>query len=453
MSKKLTEKDFVSQMSGTNSIFGNFGGQVGQITLNDFRNALNENDEEVLNELAFYIDVNKASSLGSTIVDVGGNMHMRTLWENAGVSIIMDENGNYCELNRNDCRYTAEGDYLLNADGTVVSDFAHGDFMKIIPLTYGRVQTVTVGTTTVLRLWLSLVPLPGGYIIPQQVVGKFKASVISNKMRSLPGQVPANTKTVHGFWESAQLRSKNHGLANLDFRNHLLFHMMSKFAYRDCQNCKGSDNTLVWGVGLDGTEGLASGESASSNGFNNQKNVKTGHTLSLGDYDGNMAVTLDNGNTAHGVNVAGFENPWGQYWEMMGGMASVGTDVYCWRSNIVPASNPTAETFDGIEHVLLTRPTSAVWGMNIIASENGQGVYMIPKQSLSGVSYGDYFSYAEAGQLWLFGGASYNGSNCGLACSYSNPAWTSSYAGYSARLAYYGSLNKVSSSQFKALAA
>lgn len=453
MSKKLTEKDFVSQMSGSNSIFGNFGGQVGQITLDNFRTALNENDEEVLNELAFYIDVNKASSLGSTRVDVGGNMHMRTLWENAAVSILMDEHGNYCELNRNDCRYTAEGDYLLNSDGTIVSEFAHGDFMKIIPLTYGRVQTVTVGATTILRLWLSLVPLPGGYIIPQQVVAKFKASLVSNKMRSLPGMVPANTKTVHSFWESAQLRSKNHGFANLDFRNYLLFHMMSKYAYRDCQNCKGQDNTLIWGVGLDGTEGLASGETASSNGFSNQKNVKTGHTLSLGDNDGKMAVTLPNGNTAHGVNVAGFENPWGQYWEMMGGLCSVGTDVYCWRSNIVPASAPTAETFEGIEHVLLTRPTSAVWGMNIIASENGQGVYMIPKQSLSGVSYGDNFWYAADGQLWVFGGSSLYGSACGLASAYSLSAWTSSYAGSSARLAYYGSLNKVSATQFKALAA
>ena len=231
MSKKLTEKDFVTQMSGSNSIFGNFGGQVGQITLNNFRNAINENDEEVLNELAFYIDVNKASSLGSTRVDTGGNENMRTLWENAAVSILMDEHGKYCELNRNDCRYTVEGEYLLNSDGTIVSEFAHGDFMKIIPLTYGRVQTVTVGATTILRLWLSLVPLPGGYIIPQQVVAKFKASLVSNKMRSLPGMVPANTKTVHEFWDSAQLRSKNHGLANLDFRNYLLFHMMSKIAY------------------------------------------------------------------------------------------------------------------------------------------------------------------------------------------------------------------------------
>ena len=451
MSKKLVDKPYVTEMADTNSIFGNFGGAVGQMTMANFRKHLNDNDEEVLNNLAFYIDVNKASSLGSTRVDVGGNMNMRQLWEDAGVSILMDAQGNFCELNRNDCRYTAEGDYLLNADGTVVSDFAHCDFMKIIPTTYGRVQTVVVNNVTILRLWLSLVPLPGGFIIPQQVVGKFKATFIgsgaSAVMRSLPGLVPANTRTVRGFWENAQLRSKNHGLANLDFRNYLLFHMMSKYAYRDCQNAKTTDGTLVWGVGLDGTE------STGSDKFAVQRYIKTGHTLSLGDYDGKAAVLDSNDDTVHGVNVAGFENPYGQYWEMMGGLCSVGLDVYCWRSNIVPNGTPTAETFANIEHVLLTRPTSAVTGMNIIASKEGQGVYMIPKQSLSGVSYGDNFWYDAAGQLWMFGGNSNNGANCGLACADSFNAWSCSSAYYSARLAYYGSLNKVSANRLKELAA
>lgn len=451
--KKLTDAPFVSSVAGENSLFGNFGNSFGQIKVEDFVKTLNFNDDLVLNQLAFYIDVNKASSLGSTRVDVGGNMNIREMWENSAVSILMDENGNYCELNPNDCRYTAEGDSLLNSDGTIVSEFAHGDFMKIIPLTYGRVQTVTVGDKTVLRLWLSLVPLPGGYTIPQLVVGKFKTSLVSGKMRSLPGQVPANSQTVRSFWEKAQLRSKNHGLANLDFRNYLLFHMMSKYAYRDSQNCKSSDGTLVWGVGLDGTEGLSSGETASANGFVNQKDVITGHTLSLGDNDGNIAVTLSNGNTAHGVNVAGFENPWGQYWEMIGGLCSVGTDVYCWRSNAVPASAPTAETFEKIDHTLLTRPTTAVYGMNIISSKDGQGVYMIPKENISGISYSDYYYYHAPGQLWLFGGYSSYASLCGLASAVSDPAWTASHSYYSARLAFYGALNKVSSTQFKSLAA
>ena len=453
MAKKLTDKEFITSMSDGNSLFGNFGGAVGQITLANLRHALNKDDEEVLESLAFFIDVNKPSTSGdATRVDVGGNMGMRQLWEDAAVSVLMDASGNYCPLNRDDNRFTADGEAVLNEDGTVRAEFAHADFMKIIPPTYGRVQTVTVGATTIHRLWLSLVPLPGGYIIPQQVVGKFKCAEVGSALRSLPGKVPTGSKTINAFFDLAQSRSKNHGLANLDFRNHLLFHMMSKYGWRDSQNCKTADGTLVWGVGLDGTEGLASGQTASSNGFSNQKDVKTGHTLSLGDNDGKMAVTLTNGNTAHGVSVCGFENPWGQYWEMIGGLCSVGTDVYCWRGNVVPASAPSSETFDAIEHVLLTRPTSAVWGMNIIASEKGQGVYMIPKQSLSGISYGDYFSYSEVGQLWLSGGSSSLGSACGLAVAASNNAWTHSLALYSARLAYYGSLNKVSAARFKQLA-
>ena len=434
-------------MAGSNSIFGNFGGKVGQITLDNFRNALNANDEQVLNNLAFYIDVNKASSLGSTRVDVGGNMNMRSLWENSAISILMDENGNYCELNRNDCRYTAEGDYLLTSDGTIVSEFAHGDFMKIVPVTYGRIQQVTVGATTVLRLWLSLVPLPGGYTIPQLVVGKFKASIVSGKMRSLPGQFPANSQTIRDFWDKAQLRSKNHGLSNLDFWNYLLFHMMSKYAYRDCQNCKGADGTLIWGVGLDGTE------STGSDKFSAQRYIKTGHTLSLGDYDGKAAVLDNNNATVHGVNVAGFENPWGQYWEMIGGLCSVGTDVYHWRSNVMPTGTPTAASFEHIDHVVLQRSTSdSVTQMNMIASEQGQGCYMIQKASAYGISYGDNYWYGASGQLWLFGGVSSNGASCGLAYAASDLAWADAHSYISARLAYYGSLNKVSSTQFKALA-
>ena len=447
MAKKLTDKEFLTSMSDSNSLFGNFGGAVGQITLANLRHALNKDDEEVLESLAFFIDVNKPSTSGdATRVDVGGNMGMRQLWEDAAVSVLMDASGNYCPLNRDDNRFTADGEAVLNEDGTVRAEFAHADFMKIIPTTYGRVQTVTVGATTIHRLWLSLVPLPGGYIIPQQVVGKFKCTEVGSALRSLPGKVPTGSKNINQFFDLAQSRSKNHGLANLDFRNHLLFYMMSKYGWRDCQNCKTADGTLVWGVGLDGTE------STGVDIFIVQKNISTGHTLSLGDYDGNAPVTDANGATVHGVNVCGFENPWGQYWEMMGGLFSVGKDVYCWRGNVIPASVPTADTFDSIAHVLLTRPTSAVWGMNIIASEKGQGVYMIPKQSISGVSYGDNFSYAEVGQLWLFGGNSYAGSNCGLAYSSSNDAWTNSSASYSARLAYYGPLNRVTTSRFKQLA-
>lgn len=436
-------------MADTDCIFGNFGGKVGQMSITDFRSNLNENDNMVLNELAFYIDVNSVSSLGSTRVDVGGNMHMRAMWEASHVDILMDKNGNYCELNPNDCRYTAEGEAVVDIETNAILDkWKNCDMMKIIPLTYGHIQTVQIGASTLQRLWLSLVPLPNGYIIPQQVVGKFKAGNVSGAMRSLPNMTPDNAKTINEFWNCAQTRSKSHGLANLDFRNALLFYMMSKYGYRDSQNCKGTDGTPVWGVGLDGAE------STGSDKFVDQRYIKTGHTLSLGKNDGKVAVTDNNGTTVHGVNVNGFENPWGQYWEMVQGICSVGSDVYHWRSNVMPTGIPTAASFDHIDHVVLQRYTSdGVTQMNMIASEQGRGCYMIPKASASGISYGDNYWYDAAGQLWLFGGSSGDGALCGLAFARSNNAWSNSHAIISARLAYYGDINKVSSARLAELAA
>lgn len=414
--KKISEFPLALSIDGTEEIPFAKNGANGKLLLS----ALHD-ESSLLNSQAFYIDVNKASSLGATRVDVGGNMGMRQMWEDASVSVLMDANGNYCKLNRNDNRYTAEGDYLLNEDGTIVAAYANCDFMKIIPQTYGRVLTVTVGATTIERLWLSLVPLHSGFIIPQQVVGKFKASNVGGKMRSLPGYVPDNSKTINAFFNLAQARSDNHGLANLDFRNYLLWHMMSKYAYRDSQNCKGYDGTLVWGVGLDGTE-----STSASDKFAAQKGIKTGSTLSLGDYDGKVANVDANSQTVHSVNVAGFENPWGQYWEMVQGLCSVGTDVYCWRSNFMPTGTPTADTFANVEKVILTRKTAAgsLSGMNIITTEDGQGVYMIAKQTIEGISYGDGFFYKGIGQMWSFSDRSSHGADCGLAAATSENAWS-----------------------------
>ena len=167
-----------------------------------------------------------------------------------------------------------------------------------------------------------------------------------------------------------------------------------------------------------------------------------------------MAVADNNGTTVHGVNVNGFENPWGQYWEVVQGLCSVGTDVYHWRSNVMPTGTPTAASFEHIDHVVLQRSTSAnVTQMNMIASEQGQGCYMIPKASASGISYGDYYGYKASGQMWMFGCASNFGATCGLASAVSINAWSSSGASTSARLAYYGDINKVSSARLAELAA
>ena len=455
--QKLTDKPIVSSLTDEDYVFSAAGNAVRRISVDNFRKTLNLNDSQVLNDLAFSLDINNAGSKGTYYVDVGGNLNMRAMWENSSYDILMDKNGNYCKLNRKDARYTEDGEIIVNTTtGLLLDKWKNCDIMGVIPKTYGKIQTVVVGSVTKQLLWLSLVPLPNGFEIPQQVVGKFKCYEDSaGALRSVPGYVPTANKSLYGFWGLAQARSKNHGIANLDFRNLLLWHMMAKYGYRDCQNCKGTDGTPVWGVGLDGTENTSG---PSNNGFARQYQIKTGASLSLGRTDGKVAVTDSAGGTAHSVNCFGFENPWGQYWEMVGGLCSVGTKVFFWRGNFIPstASNPTEATFTNVDHVVLQRKTSEEWishKMNIIASEDGQGCYMIPTNEAASVSYGDYYYYSSSGQLWLFGGASYIGSHCGLAHAASNNGWSYATSSISARLAYYGDIKQVSTSELARLAA
>lgn len=453
--QKLTDKPIVSSLTDEDYVFSAAGNAVRRISVDNFRKTLNLNDSQVLNDLAFSLDINNAGSKGTYYVDVGGNLNMRAMWENSSYDILMDKNGNYCKLNRKDARYTEDGEIIVNTTtGLLLDKWKNCDIMGVIPKTYGKIQTVVVGSVTKQLLWLSLVPLPNGFEIPQQVVGKFKCYEDSaGALRSVPGYVPTANKSLYGFWGLAQARSKNHGIANLDFRNLLLWHMMAKYGYRDCQNCKGTDGTPVWGVGLDGTENT-SGSSVS--GFTRQYQIKTGASLSLGRTDGKVAVTDSAGGTAHSVNCFGFENPWGQYWEMVGGLCSVGTKVFFWRGNFIPstASNPTEATFTNVDHVVLKRKTSNGLGnMNIIASEDGQGCYMIPMDDSSNTSYGDNYWYGASGQLWLWGGSSDAASLCGLAFSNSAYGWADSRSYFSARLAYYGDIKKVSHSELARLSA
>lgn len=442
---KLKDKAAVTQMTDADYILGVFGGATGKMSIDNFRRHINDDDKQVLNDLAFYLDINTAHPTTPEKVTVGGNLHMVDALFSQRQNVLMNANGEYIKLNRNDSRYTADGEAIVNiSTNTILSKWAHCDLMMILPEYYGRVLTVTTGSNSKDLLYLSPLPLPNGFVIPRQVVGICKATNVSDVMRSLPGYVSDNNKDINTFWNQAQARSKNHGLANLDFRNWLLWYMMGTYGYRDSQGCKTADGTLVWGVGLDGTENT-SGSTAS--GWDRQNGIKHGQTLSLGIYDGKVAVTDSAGGIAHSVNVAGFCDPWGQRWEMVQGLCSM-TDsnyVYCWRHNWLPTGTPTAATFANVDCVKLTRKTSEGLGvMNIVTDKQNQGVYMIPKASGSNLVYNDHYWYSASGQLWIFGGTSSYGADCGLAYSSSGLAWSLADADLSARLAYYGNIKEVS---------
>lgn len=451
MARFIGDKKPVTSMTDEDRIAGVFGGTFTTAKISDFIKHIKGEDELLLQQIAWYLEVNVASNKGAKYVNYGGNMHMRAVYESLRKDVLMDKNGNYCVINPNDARYTEDGEAIINLDtGVILDKWKNCDIMGIIPERYEYVQSVTVAGVTKHRLWISPLPIPNGTKKERMVVGKFKASLVDDAMRSLPGQVPASTKTINAFWDTAQVRSKNHGLANLDFRTYLLEYMMSKYGQRDSQNCVTEDGTLVWGCGLDGTE------STNSDKFAAQKTIKTGHTLSLGLNDGKVAVADNFGVTCHGVNVNGFENPWGQYWEMVQGLCSVGADVYCWDSNWLPTDTPASSSFVNVNHVRLKRHTTEAnifYKFNILSDGDKQGLYPVPMEAAAGIDYGDHYWYASNGQLWLWGGSSFHGAQCGLAASGSGDGWSDSHARVSARLAYYGDITKVSSRKLAELTA
>lgn len=449
MTKKLSDKIPVTSMTDEDRIAGLFGGKLTTTRISDFVNHIKGGDELLLQQIAWYYEPNVAAKSASAI-NIGGNLHMFAIFESLVEQTLMDKNGNYCLLNPDDARYTEDGEAVVDSStGEILSKWAHCDFMNILPEHYVYVQIVNVAGVSRERIWVSPMPIPNGVKREKMVVARFKASVVDNVMRSLPNKVPANIKTINAFWDCAQARSKDHGLANHGFRTFLLEYMFCKYGQRDSQNCTTADGTLVWGVGLDGSE------STGLDKFDAQRSIVTGHTLSLGRNDGKIAVADANGTTVHGVNVLGFENPWGQYWEMVQGLCSVGNDVYCWNSNWLPTGTPNAASFAKVDHVTLKRHTDETnikCKFNVVTSADKQGLYPVPASYDSALNYGDYYWYANNGQLWVWGGGSGFGAGCGLACSTSGDVWSVSDAIFSARLAFYGSPKKVSSKQLAVLA-
>ena len=452
---KITEQGIASSLNGSDYVVVVAGGTLKRITLDNLRVMMEENQQQFLDENAFYIEPNTASPRGAAYVVTGGNELVKQTWLSKITGILISPDGHYCRLNPNDSRYTIDGDQVVK-DGAVVDAYKNADWMGMLDGGYWNyLQEVTIGGVKHIRHHIALVPLPGGWYTPNVPVGMFKCVVQGGQLRSIPFVVPTAAYNIDQFFNYAQARSMNHGLAGEPFRNLLFVYMLSKYVYRDIQNLQSADGTKIFGPGLDGTEKKAG--TATSDGFSRQKNIKTGACLALGCNDGKVAVLDKDGGTCHSVNVGVWENPYGQYWEMDGHLCSVGTDVYQWDANFLPqVGTPTADHFANVAHAKLQRSTVSsntgfTFDISLITTSGAQRASYVPRQLHSGISYGDYYSYAASGQLWLVGGRSSYGAYCGLACADSYNAWSYSSAYYSARLDFHGAIAEVTSSQLKSI--
>lgn len=452
--KKITEFDATTTLNGTDYIMVVAGGTPKRITLDNLRAMMEENQQQFLDENAFYIEENTASSKGAAYCETGGNSLMLQIWLSKICAILMTADGHFTRLNPSDHRYTADGDQVVK-NGAVVDAYKNADWFGMIEGGYWNyLQEVTISGVKHIRHHISLTPLPGGWFTKNIPVGMFKCVIQSGQMRSIPFVVPSGGSNINQFFNYAQARSKNHGLAGEPFRNFLLQYMMAKYGYRDIQNLRASDGTVIFGCGLDGTEKSAS--STLGDGFARQKNIKTGACLGLGYNDGKVEVNDADNYTCHSVNVGVWENPYAQYWEMDGHLCSVGNDVYQWDENFLPTGKPTVDSFAAVKHNKLTRLAAegnSDADITLITTKGAQHMSYVPTKQHTGITYGDHYWYNASGQLWVGGGCSNFGVDCGLAYAGSDDAWSCAAANFSARLDFHGDIQEVTSAELKRLLA
>lgn len=451
---KITERGLSTSLNETDYIMVVAGGSLKRITLAKLRAMMEENQQQFLDENAFYIEENTASSKGSTSCDTGGSSLMRQIWLSKITGILMSPDGHYTRLNPKDHRYTADGDTVVS-NGAVVDAYQKADWFGMLDGGYWNfIQEVVISGVKHLRHHISLTPLPGGWYTKNVPVGMYKCVVQNGQLRSIPFVVPTGNQKIYDFFDLAQARNKNYGLAGEPFRNFLLQYMMAKYGNRDIQNLTAKDGTKIFGPGLDGTEKSAT--STLPDGSARQMQIMTGACLALGYNDGNVEVKDADNYACHSVNVGVWENPYGQYWEMDGHLCSVGTTVYQWDSNFIPSvEKPTVDTFAAVEHRKLTRiaKNTSTHDITLVTTSGSQYMSYVPPSEHTGISYGDSYTYSADGQRWIVGGGSTNAMICGLSAANSSVVWVKTAQNVTARIDYHGEIKEVTSAELKKILA
>ena len=430
MKKALANETKVSSMLRTDSVMVEVGGSVRRISLDDFTNAINAGDEQLLRQVAWGVPI-KQSIQTSTNYGRIGNL---TAWEEYKL-----QSGRYLVTNDGKAAKLHPNNSDMYVDGTTL-DESKGHVMFISPRLYFRVQTDSV--TGIPVLWMSQLPIGGHYIGNAHggmynVMGAYKGSIYGSALVSRSGVPPTGSRTIQQFWDAARVNGDNWGLIDYDARKLMIMFGLSEYGDTNIQE--------RLGYGISG--------STQKDLWLTAQSLLIGATKSLGDNFGNIPIDVVNGDivgdNCSRVNLMGIEDPYGWQWEMSQGVYfgssdnpnQTGNEIFLYEGNRLPTISELATVPNGIFRQL-TRPTTSAYIKEIILGE----YFDVFPSSLGGGStsyWADYFWGNTTGQLCRWGGAATDGSQCGLACVRSNYAFSGSHSSVGSRLAYFGMLTFV----------
>lgn len=435
--KSLGNETLVTSILRSNTVLVEVGGSVRRITVENFMNAINSGDEQMLRQVAWGIPI-KQSIQSSTNYGVIGNT---AAWMEYKLYC-----GRYLVTNDGRAAKLSPTNSAVFADGTAV-DETKGHVMWIGPRLYYRVQADSVSGVPI--LWLSMLPIGGEFIGGANggmynCIGAYKGSMSGSALVSRSGVAPAGSKTINAFWNAAQVNGKDWGLTDYDQRKLIMMLGLSQYGDTNIQaklgyGAGGSSSKDLWGAAI---------------------NLKTGATKSLGDNWGKVGISVVNGSTTGDdcsrVNMMGIEDPYGWQWEMLQGVfcgssdnsAQNGTEIFIYKGNRLPTTAELAAHPNG-EYRQATRLTTGGYVKEIILGEH----FDIFPKNVGGNStsyWSDNSWVLPTGQLVLWGGSANHGADCGLASAFSDLAWSYSYPNLGSRLAYYGNLTFVDGSSLMA---
>ena len=338
----------------------------------------------------------------SSLCELTGNEDVIDEILSHGAYVIDENTKKYARLSEDNSGFFADG---TPWDGT------YGNAFRYLPKIYILHDNNHVSGGQ--KYWVSNEAMEGTMELPESWIGMYKGSTISGVLRSIPNVFTTENKTMSQFWTEAQQNGKDYGLVNYFDHQKLNALHLAKFGDMN------SDNTV--GIGL-------------CNAGSGYYNHKTGTTAALGNGTGaSQYLSTD----FQMVRLFGIEDLFGTTWEFRPNIRFDGSYAIVYEGNIV------SDTAEGRQFARL-QSASGAYIRNMAL---GDTFDLVPTNA-SGASQSTYWcdgTYAaNIGQLLLVGGASGNGSVCGLSCANSNAVFAVAYAAIGARLAFKGDISEYS---------
>lgn len=426
MANDLAKVGAVNSMLASDYVMVEIGGSIKRISVKDFMNSIQTGSLN-LSQYAWGVPIYQSPS-SKTSPEWGrvGNLDMWAQYKETTGRYLLTQDGRLAKLSKTNSSYFA--------DGTVV-DETKGNIMFHSPRLYYLVKTDAV--TGIPYLWLSLLPI-GGHYIESPCFGAYKADVISDKLVSRSGRVPKGNLTISQFWAKARANGNDYGLSCYDHRRLMMMLQLSEYGNPNCQD------KIGYGVG-----GSVNGDF-----WGAASKLTTGATKTLGDSCGSIPIDALPDATAgkpasvnsSRVSLFGIEDGWNWQHEMTQNIyfgksentGQTGKEVFIYEGNRMP-TDAELTTKPAGDYRKLERMDGEGYVSKMVLGEHFDLIAQSTTGGGSNNYWCDYFwRNLVTGQLCLFGGGAYIGSNSGLAYVNSGSAFSLASANSGARLAYYG---------------